>query len=306
MSYHDKIMPELRELARSRGLGAGGNKEDLITRLIQTDLDNCSVDKLKVLLKNRGLPTGGIKKDLQYRLAVACGTGNASLLPGTVELIMAPPTTATKKPVAVRSQVTASSSRDYFEVAERSLFPGANVKNAKSQKSKNAVVQYDSGPSHVATKTSNVTALSSSRQAATSSSKQMVMTSNKQMAMASSKQITMASTKQMAMTSNKKMAKASTEQMAKASTKQMVKASTKQMVKASTKQMVNASTKQMANASIKQMAKASTMQMAKQMAMSSTEHATMSPTKRIAMNKLMVEETTVRRFVMEAKNGAKN
>jgi hypothetical protein len=48
MSYHSKIVPELHEAARARGLPAAGRKEELVARLLGDDLKHCTVDRLKV------------------------------------------------------------------------------------------------------------------------------------------------------------------------------------------------------------------------------------------------------------------
>jgi len=127
--YKHLSLSELKCLSKCRNLSVGGNKKDLIARLVYDDLKSCSVDVIKVLLKNRGLPTGGIKKDLQQRLAAACSSGGASLLPGSLAAVSSPSSMVPKnhKNKFLLDTAQGSSSGSQFEEAENSVFPGLGM-----------------------------------------------------------------------------------------------------------------------------------------------------------------------------------
>lgn len=127
IDYKHLTVSELKCLSKSRSLDVGGRKNDLIARLVYDDIKNCSIDVLKVLLKNRGLPTGGIKKDLQQRLAVACSSGGASLLPGTLEALSNPSSMVPKLHKSLVDTTQGSNSGSQFQEAENSVFPGLGM-----------------------------------------------------------------------------------------------------------------------------------------------------------------------------------
>lgn len=128
IDYKHLTVSELKCLSKSRSLDVGGRKNDLIARLVNDDIKNCSIDVLKVLLKNRGLPTGGIKKDLQQRLVVACSSGGASLLPGTLEAVSSPSSMVPKlQNKSLVDTTQGSNSGSQFQEAENSVFPGLGM-----------------------------------------------------------------------------------------------------------------------------------------------------------------------------------
>jgi len=130
IDYKHLTVSELKCLSKCRNLSVGGSKKDLIARLVYDDLNTCSVDVLKVLLKKRGLPTGGIKKDLQQRLAMACSSGGASLLPGSLAAVSSPSSMVPKnhnKNKSLLDTAQGSSSGSQFEEAENSAFPGLGM-----------------------------------------------------------------------------------------------------------------------------------------------------------------------------------
>ena len=69
-----KTVAALKEVMKERNLPTGGNKTDLINRLLglepenETDLSKCAVARLRAMLKARNLPTGGKKEELIRRI----------------------------------------------------------------------------------------------------------------------------------------------------------------------------------------------------------------------------------------------